>query len=111
MRTGDNKSGGQIKDINTQNRPILAIFHFTMYNGGPQPRDKICKCSLHLKKLRSADSATEKEQQLKWLTVVLFSSGLPFQMDDDIVGCGGSLVDSSPFVRRVVGSNPAAATT
>ena len=26
-------------------------------------------------------------------------------------GCGGSLVDSLPFVRRVVGSNPALATT
>ena len=36
--------------------------------------------------------------------------------DDDnnyvrLVGHGGSLVDSTPFVRRVVGSNPALAAT
>ena len=28
----------------------------------------------------------------------------------EMSGCGGSLVDSSPFVRRVAGSNPALAT-
>jgi len=27
------------------------------------------------------------------------------------VGCGGSLVDSSPFVRRVAGTNPTLAAT
>src|SRR6218665_2678039 len=36
------------------NRPILAIFHATIFSGGPRPRDKVCKWSSSIKKLRTA---------------------------------------------------------
>jgi len=33
------------------NRPILAIFHDTIFSGSPRPRDQICKWSSSLKRL------------------------------------------------------------
>ena len=43
------------KDINTHTDiPILAIFHGTIFSDGPRPRDKICKWSASLKRLRTA---------------------------------------------------------
>ena len=41
----------------------------------------------------------------------IFYSNNNNDYDDDDVGCGGSLADSSPFVRMVAGSNPTLAAT
>ena len=43
------------------NRSILAIFHGTIFNGGPRPRNKICKGSLSMKKLRTAEILSQSE--------------------------------------------------
>ena len=44
--------------------------------------------------------------RIQSMSCVLWLVTAQWNCDYNFVGCGGSLVDSSPFVRRVVGSNP-----